>query len=114
MAEVLQASFISAARSLNEEDLRKNLPVFKFLQAGIETIRSRLAMKIYDEYANILRGMYSGTARPSATEMRLRLKTSRAPERPFPQSLTFLRLGAHCKLAQLGHASQKRSRNEYN
>jgi hypothetical protein len=40
--------------------LRKNLQVFKFLQAGIETIRSRLAMKIYDEYANILRGMYSG------------------------------------------------------
>ena len=25
----------------------------------IETIRSQIVMKIYDEYANILRGMYS-------------------------------------------------------
>ncbi len=52
---VQQVSFIAGAHSLNEEDLRKNLQVFKVPQAGIVTIRSKLAMKIYDEYANILR-----------------------------------------------------------
>ena len=54
--------------------MRKNLQVF--MQAGIETIRWRLAMKIYDEYANILRGMFSGESTVAfPTEMRLRLKT---------------------------------------
>lgn len=56
---VQQVSFIARARSLNEEDLRKNLQVFKVPQAGIDTIRSKLGMKIYDEYAYIVRGMYS-------------------------------------------------------
>jgi hypothetical protein len=56
-----QVSFIAGARSLtcDEEDQRKNLQVFKVPQAGIDTIQSRLAMKIYDEDANVLRGMYS-------------------------------------------------------
>ena len=52
-----QVSFIAEARSLNAKDLRKNLQVFKVPQAGIDTIRSRLVMKIYDKYANVLRGM---------------------------------------------------------
>ena len=33
-----------------------NLQVFKIPQAGIDIIRSRLVMKIYDEYAKVLRG----------------------------------------------------------
>jgi hypothetical protein len=52
--EVRQVSFIAAARSLNEEDLRKSLQVFN-AQAGVDTIRSRLPMKICDEYADILK-----------------------------------------------------------
>ena len=38
---------------------RINLAYFKVPQAGIESIRSKLAFKIFDEYANIRKGMYS-------------------------------------------------------
>jgi hypothetical protein len=56
---VSQRSFIAGARSLNEQDLHDNLTYFKVPQAGIESIRSKLAFKIFDEYAKILKGMYS-------------------------------------------------------
>jgi hypothetical protein len=36
-----------------------NLQFFKIPQTGIETIRSKLAMKIYDEYVNILEMKFS-------------------------------------------------------
>ena len=57
--KVEQISFITGARSLNEEDLKKNLTFFEVPSASIEPIRVKLAMKIFDEYANILKGMYS-------------------------------------------------------
>jgi hypothetical protein len=50
-------SFITGARSLNEQDLHDNLAYFKVPKAGIESIRSTLAFKIFDEYVNILKGM---------------------------------------------------------
>ena len=56
---VSQRSFIAGARSLNEKDLHDNLAYFKVPPTGIESIRSKLAFKIFDEYANILKGMYS-------------------------------------------------------
>ncbi len=56
---VTQKSFIAGARSLNEQDLHDNLAYFKVPQAGIDSIRSKLVFKIFDEYANILKGMYS-------------------------------------------------------
>jgi hypothetical protein len=56
---VSQRSFIAEARSLNEQELHENLSYFKVPQAGIESIRSKLAFKIFYEYANILKGMYS-------------------------------------------------------
>ncbi len=40
-------------------DLHENLVYFKIPSADIESIRSKLAFKIFDEYANILKGMYS-------------------------------------------------------
>ncbi len=54
-----QKSFIAGARSLNEKDLHDNLVYFKVPQAGIDSIRSKLDLKIFDEYANILKGMYN-------------------------------------------------------
>ncbi len=51
-----QRSFITGARSLNEQDLHDNLAYFKVRQAGIESIRSKLAFQIFDGYANILKG----------------------------------------------------------
>jgi hypothetical protein len=56
---VKQVSFIADARSLNEEERKENLEFFKVPKASMESIRSKLAMKIFDEYANILKGMYS-------------------------------------------------------
>ena len=56
---VSQRSFIAGAHSLNEQDLHENLAYFQVPQAGIESIRSKLAFKIFDEYANILKGMCS-------------------------------------------------------
>ena len=49
-----------------EVDLHKNLDLlpgsfllFKVPQTGIDTIRSKLTMNLHDEYANVLKGMYS-------------------------------------------------------
>ncbi len=56
---VTQKIFIAGARSLNKQDLHDNLAYFKVPQEGIDSIRSKLAFKIFDEYANILKGMYS-------------------------------------------------------
>jgi hypothetical protein len=44
-----QKSFIAGARSLNEGDLPDNLTYFKVPQAGIDSIRSKLAFKIFNE-----------------------------------------------------------------
>ena len=57
--KVEQIRFITGSRSLNEQDLRKNLKFFRVPEANIEAIGSKLATKIFDEYANILRCMYS-------------------------------------------------------
>jgi hypothetical protein len=56
---VIQRSFITGARSLNEKDLHDNLDYFKVPQTDIESTRSKLTFKIFDEYANTLKGMYS-------------------------------------------------------
>ena len=56
---VEQVSFIVVTRSLNKEELKKTLEFFKVPKASMESIRSELIMKIFDEYANILKGMYS-------------------------------------------------------
>ena len=54
-------NFTTGARSLNEQDLHDNLTYIKSPQSGIESItsRSKLAFKIFDEYENILKFMYS-------------------------------------------------------
>ncbi len=57
--QVEKISFITRSRSLNEEDLRKNLEFFQVPETSIEDIGSRLVMKIFDEYVNIPSFMYS-------------------------------------------------------
>jgi hypothetical protein len=72
--KVEQVSFISGARSLNDEELKKNLTFFEVPSASIETIHSKLAMKIFDEYANILKGIdsirYNGRSDHGDTSVR--------------------------------------------
>ncbi len=57
--KVEQVSFIVGVRSLNEEELKKNLVYFEVPSTSVEPIRVKLDMKIFDKYANILKGMYS-------------------------------------------------------
>ena len=56
---VHQRSFIAGARSLNAAELKENLEYLKVPSTSVELIRTKLAMTIFDEYANILKGMYS-------------------------------------------------------
>ncbi len=87
---VSQRSFIAGARSLNEKDLHDNLAYFKVPQAGIDSIRSKLAFKIFDKYANILKGMYSTrfNGRPKDNVTHDQMYT--APSRPMPPLITSL------------------------
>ncbi len=85
-----QRSFIVGARSLNEQDLPDNLAYFKVPQAGIESIRSKLVFKIFDEYVNILKGMYSmrfnGCPRDNGTHDPM----DSTPDGPIPPLITSL------------------------
>jgi hypothetical protein len=66
-AVVKQTSFVvPGSRSLNKVHLRKNLQFFEVPEGGIESIRSNLTMKIYDEYSDLLRGMYIAMAARAA------------------------------------------------
>ncbi len=56
---VHQRSFVAGAWSLNEEECKENLEYFKVPSASIDSIRTKLTMTIFDEYAHILKGMYS-------------------------------------------------------
>ena len=89
---VSQRSFIAGARSLNEKDLHDNLAYFKVPPTGIESIRSKLAFKIFDEYANILKGMYSTrfNGRPKSKDDHDQMDT--APGGPSPPLITSLQV----------------------
>jgi hypothetical protein len=56
-----QISFITGTRSVNKEDLRKsrNLKFLNVPEASIQSIYSKLTMRVFDVYANILKCMYS-------------------------------------------------------
>jgi hypothetical protein len=56
---VHQRSFVAGARSLNEAEFKEYLEYFNVPSTSIDSIRTKLAMTILDEYANILKGMYS-------------------------------------------------------
>jgi hypothetical protein len=88
---VSQRSFIVGARSLNEQDLHDNLAHFKVPLADIESIRSKLAFEIFDEYANILEGMYSTrfNGRPKDNT-----QTDSTPSGRMPPLITSLQLGS--------------------
>jgi hypothetical protein len=50
-----QVSFITGARSVDKQDLSKNLKFFRVTAASINSIYSKLAMKVFDVCANILK-----------------------------------------------------------
>jgi ribonuclease HI len=70
--KVEQISFITGARSVDKQDLSKNLKFFRVPEASINSIYSKLAMRVFDVYANTLKCMYSirfsgGTTRSEAS-----------------------------------------------
>jgi len=56
---VEQVSFITGARSVDKQDFSKNLKFFRVPAVSIDSVYSKLAMKVFDVYANILKCMYS-------------------------------------------------------
>ena len=75
---------------MNEQDLHDNLAYFKVPEAGIESIRSKLVLIIFDEYANILKGMYITrfNGRPKKKGDHDQMDT--APDGPSPPLITSL------------------------
>ena len=91
--EVEQISFIAGSRSLNEQDLRKNLKFFQVPEASIEAIGSKLVMKIFDEYANILRCMYNTRFNGDPSRTGSSHENKPIPETPTPSLIRSLESG---------------------
>jgi hypothetical protein len=56
--KVEQISFITGARSMDKQELSKNLKFFRVPEASINSIYSKLAMRAFDVYVNVLNCMY--------------------------------------------------------
>ncbi len=65
--KVDQVSFITGARSVDKQDFRNNLKFVGVPEASISSIYSKLAMRTFDVYANILKCMYSTRFNGGAT-----------------------------------------------
>jgi hypothetical protein len=107
---VSQRSFIAGARSLDEKDLQENLAYFKVPQAGIESIRSKLAFKLFDEYANILKGMYSTRFNGGPKDSDVYAQTDSAPGGSMPPLITSRPPSKLGSLTTLGTPRRRRRR----
>jgi hypothetical protein len=118
---VHQRSFVAGARSLNEAEFKENLEYFKVPSASIDSIRTKLAMTIFDEYANILKGMYSirfnGRSDPRGTSTRpdtgrsdhgeAPARSARDPIPPLINSLTAWQPDKFRKRKEKGSSKEK-------
>ena len=57
--KVDQVSFITGARSVDKQDFRANMKLFGVPEVSIGSIYSKLTMRTFDVYANVLKCMYS-------------------------------------------------------
>jgi hypothetical protein len=87
---VNQRIFTTGVRSLNEQDLHDNLAYFKVPQTDIESIRSKLDFRIFDEYCNILKGMYGMRFNGSPRENDVHDQRDPVPDGPRPPLITSL------------------------
>ena len=85
-----QRSFKSGAHSLNEKTYRKIWSYFKVPLSDIESIRSRLDFKIFDEYVNILKGMYSTRFNGCPKDSDVYDQTDSSPDGPMTPLITSL------------------------
>jgi hypothetical protein len=65
--KVDQISFITGARSVDKRDFNNNNRFFRVPEASFSSIHSKLAMRTFDVYANILKCMYSTRFNGGAT-----------------------------------------------
>ncbi len=91
--QVEQIIFIPGSRSLNEQDLRKNLKFFRVPEAIIESIGSKLATKTFDEYVNILRYMYITRFNGDPSRTGSSHENKPIPETPTPSLIRSLESG---------------------
>ena len=87
---VKRVSFVAGARSLIEQNLRHNLALIKIPQASIESIRSKLAFMIFDEYVNVLKGMYRMRFNGRPADGGASTQTHSVPDGPGPPLVTSL------------------------
>ena len=64
----------------------KKLDFFKVPETNIESIRSKLALKIFDDYGHILKGIYSMRFNGKSVDGRVSTKTPTDPDGPYPPS----------------------------
>ncbi len=57
--KVEQVSFITGARSVDKQDLSKNLKFFRVPETSINSVYSKLAMRVFDVYTNIVKCVYN-------------------------------------------------------
>ena len=65
--KVDQVSFITGARSVDKQDFRANMKLFGVPEVSIGSIYSKLTMRTFDVYANVLKCMYSTRFNGGAT-----------------------------------------------
>ena len=90
---VEQFNFITGVRSRNEQDLRKNLKLFQVPEASIESIRSKLDMRIFDESTNILKCMYSTRFNGCTSRSGTSTEVHSTPDTTKPSLISTLEIG---------------------
>jgi hypothetical protein len=73
--KVHQINFITGARSVTKQDFSKNLKFCQVPEANIQSIYSKLTMRVFDVHVNILKCMYSTRFKGGST------RSEASPER---------------------------------
>ena len=77
--KVEQVSFITGEHSVNKKDFSKNMKFFKVPEASIQSVYSKLTMRVFDVYANILKCMYSTRFSGGSTKLEDSLEAQSTP-----------------------------------
>jgi hypothetical protein len=85
----------------------KFLKYFKVPQTGIETKRSKLVMKTFDEYTNILKGMYSTRFNDRPTGSDTCILYHSVPHGPIPSLISDVQVWQSNKIRSLKEKEKK-------
>jgi hypothetical protein len=82
--KVEQIRFIEGDHFSNEQDLRKNLKLFQVPEANIESIGSKLIMRLFHEYTIILKYICSTRFNGDSTRSDTHLEAQTTPSTDTP------------------------------